>query len=221
MSHTISLQPPSHIRTSNLNNYTAFTPPTLPFLTGTWHITHSTLPMWSSKRNVRITYTPLPSPPTPASSTTNIHQPSTPSSQLQKLDDLVQYQSLTSATLKTVHGIDTPSGTDASAWNWRGKGFLMIASSHWEILGWGEYSLTNTNSTDGSVVSDGEGEEKGQWMLTYFASTLFTPAGIDIYSRAKEGLPSDLIEGIKAALGRIEDVSIGKLVGKIFEIVHD
>lgn len=106
----------------------AYQSPSLSFLQGTWHVTHSTLPMWKSKRNVQITYTALP--------------PSTPDAtpdQTDRLDDVVSYQGLDSDKLHTVHGVDKASGgvgvTDV--WDWRGKGWLMIASSHWEGSGLG------------------------------------------------------------------------------------
>lgn len=79
----------------------------------------------------------------------------------------------------------------------------MIASSHWEVLGWGDL----------------EGE--GQWAVTYFAKTLFTPAGIDIYAREKNGLPGEVVEGIKSALGGIGDEAVKKLAEEVFEVKRD
>jgi hypothetical protein len=165
---------------------TAFTPPPLPWLLGTWHVTHSTLPIWKKARNVSITYKPLASSP-------------------EKLDDLVTYQSLGGDKLKTVSGTDTPAGP--GAWNWRGNGWLMIASSHWEVLGYGD-------------VKDGEGDEE-QWVVTYFAKTLFTPAGIDIYSRRKEGLKESTLQAVKEALGKVDAEVVRGLVGSIFEVKSD
>jgi hypothetical protein len=165
---------------------TTFTPPPLPWLLGTWHVTHSTLPIWKKARNVSITYTPLASSP-------------------EKLDDLVTYQSLTGDKLKTVSGTDTPAGS--VAWNWRGNGWLIIVSSHWEVLGWGE-------------EEGGEGEG-GQWVVTYFAKTLFTPAGIDIYSRRKEGLKEGTLQAVKQALGKVDAEVVRGLVGSIFEVKSD
>jgi hypothetical protein len=54
--------------------------PSLSFLQGTWHVTHSTLPIWKSKRNVKITYTAL------ATST-----PGVAAEQTDRLDDVVSY----------------------------------------------------------------------------------------------------------------------------------
>ena len=73
----------------------------------------------------------------------------------------------------------------------------MIASSKWQVLG---YDL-----------------DEG-WAVTYFAKTFFTPAGIDIYSRAAEqGLRSELCREIitkTKALGG----QVGKLAESLFEV---
>ena len=71
------------------------------------------------------------------------------------------------------------------------------------MLGWGDL----------------EGGE--QWAVTYFAKTLFTPAGIDIYSRNKWGLSKDFVEEIKRALGGLEDEDVRKLAGKVFEVARE
>jgi hypothetical protein len=124
--------------------------------------------MWRSARNVRITYTPLP----PVSTG------------LARIDDLVEYESRSSkGSLKSVAGIDTASET---GWNWRGKGWLMIASSHWEVLGWGERP-----TDDGGVE---------RWVVTWFAPTLFTKEGVDVYSDRREGLSEGTLGEIMAAL---------------------
>jgi hypothetical protein len=119
------------------------------------------------------------------------------------LDDHVSYQPIGSDKKKSVTGIDTPAGADTNAWDWRGKGWLMIASSHWEVLGYG-----------------GDKEEE-QWAVTYFAKTLFTPAGIDIYSRRKEGLSEVTLGKIMEALKGVEAEGVKKLVDQIFVVKSD
>jgi hypothetical protein len=105
--------------------------------------------------------------------------------------------------VKTISGIDTPAGP--GAWNWRGRGWLMIASSHWEVLGYG-----------------GEDEENGErWVVTYFAKTLFTPAGIDIYSRKKEGLKEETLNSVKQALKKVDSEVVMKLAGELFVVKSD
>ncbi|KAL4909153.1 hypothetical protein BDW74DRAFT_78042 [Aspergillus multicolor] len=159
-------------------------PPSNDFIIGTWHVTHSSLPLWKDKRNVNITYELL----------------APDSSGIVKIDDLVQYQAFGSDKIKSVHGVDTPSPDNPGAWDWRGKGWLMIASSHWECLGFGQ------------AVDD------NQWIVTYFAKTLFTPAGIDIYSRRKEGLPPGLVEDILQAIKGLQVDELTTLANNIFQI---
>lgn len=138
--------------------------------------------MWRKNKNVVITYTLLESPPG-------------------AIDDLVQYNPLNSDKQKTVEGVDTPDPNIDAAYNWRGKGWLKIASSHWEVLGHGD-------------------EDEG-WMVTFFEKTLFTPAGIDIYARRKGGLSEDLIQRIRAEMKKINDLGFQKQADEIFEIKHE
>ena len=132
-----------------------------------------------------------------------------------KIDDVVTYQSLSSNKIKTVHGVDTAAGEgDIGGWDWKGKGWLWIARSHWEVLGWGDDSSPSSPSNPGN-------DEGNQWAVTYFAKTLFTPAGIDVYSRRKEGVTEEVLEGIKRALGEMEDEGLRGLVGGLFEVGRD
>ena len=79
----------------------------------------------------------------------------------------------------------------------------MIASSHWAVLGYGDL------------------EQGQQWAVTYFAKTLFTPAGIDVYSRTKEGLSEAVMAGIKEALAAVEHTEVKSLAGELFEVKRD
>lgn len=138
-----------------------------------------------------------------------------------RLDDLVEYQGLGSEKVKTVTGVDTASFAgqgNTGIWDWRGKGWLKIASSHWEVIGWGGSSSSSESSAEGEVAGAGEGPA---WAVTYFEKTLFTPAGIDVYSRTKEGLPSKLFEEIKNALGEVPDERVKALKEQIFEVKRD
>jgi hypothetical protein len=135
--------------------------------------------MWRSAKNVRITYTIIP-PSSPSGSTL--------------LDDVVSSVPTAKTWLpqpRSIHGIDTPDGV--GAWNWRGKGLLVIASSHWEVLGWGERA----------------GE---RWVVTWFAPSLFTPAGLDIYCDRKEGISEGLYREIRTALEMMEVKELAALV---------
>ncbi|KAK5142818.1 hypothetical protein LTR04_002096 [Oleoguttula sp. CCFEE 6159] len=168
--------------------------------------------MWKSKRNVRITYAPLPSS---AASTTASSAPAEAATD--RLDDLVTYQTLTSSKLKTVHGLDKAAG--AGAWDWRGRGWLVVAGSRWEVLGWGD-EAASPPSPSSSPGAQGPGRRR-QWVVTYFASTLFTPSGLDFYSRDERGLLPWTVAGIKEALAASEDEGVRKLAGEVFEVRMD
>ncbi|TVY34920.1 hypothetical protein LSUB1_G008227, partial [Lachnellula subtilissima] len=155
---SLNLRAPIKLATSA--ELEAFKPPPLEWLQGTWSVTHSTLPMWKKAKNVRITYTLIP-PSTPGGPTL--------------LDDVVSNKPIKKGLLPSmeeIRGIDHPcdkngdevkDAADAAQWHWKGKGWLKIAGgSRWEVLGWG-----------------GKGEER--WVVTWFAASRFTPAGIDVY----------------------------------------
>ncbi|KAK4542494.1 hypothetical protein LTR36_006746 [Oleoguttula mirabilis] len=188
----ITLRPPTF---SAAKAPSAYTNPTIAWLSETWHVTHSTLPMWRSKRNVRIQYTPL------EPSSASITQANT-----DRLDDLVSYQSLDGDKLHTIKGVDncSSSGDARGEWDWRGKGLLKVASSHWEVLGWGEEEATGN-----------------KWVVTEFAKTLFTPAGIDVYSRDHGGVQPETLQDIKAALAGVGDEDVKELAGQLFEVKVD
>ncbi|KAJ8106146.1 hypothetical protein OPT61_g9735 [Boeremia exigua] len=173
--------------------------------------------MWRKSRNVQITYTPIPNSGSAGGNglAAGTH-----------LDDEVTYQpagSAAGAAVSRVRGVDKPTVTaerrgsvsdtapaEATAggeelaslgYAWRGKGWLMIASSKWEILGWGV-------------------EEGGNaWVVTYFAKTLFTPAGVDFYSRRGRLGEKTVVEIKKAVEGLGGDVA--KLGGEVFEVAYD
>ena len=164
------------------------TSPAPDWLKGRWYVTHSSLPLWKDKRDVTIDYTLLP--PTPAG--------------VVRIEDTTSYRLLNATTIKTIRGADTPKdGEHKGAYDWRGYGWLKIASSHWEILGHGE--------TKGGV----------QWLVTHFHKTLFTPEGIDVYAREKRGLPKELLGAVKDALKGLQHDNFKKLVADLFEVRHD
>lgn len=125
--------------------------------------------------------------------TYRIIPPTSPSGQA-LLDDEVTSEPTQRTLLphpRSIQGIDTADGE--GSWNWRGKGWLKIATSHWEILGWGE-----------------RGNEK--WVVTWFAPSMFTAAGVDIYCSEKEGISEELYKDIIVALEGIEVKEIADLV---------
>jgi hypothetical protein len=166
---TVTLRAPSQYLSEEGKKPAAqFAAPPLPWLCRTWSVTHSTLSMWRSTQNVRITYKALPG---------------------DNLDDLVEYEK--SGSVKTVQGIDRPDPSSGGSWNWRGKGWLRIASSHWEVLSWGERQTPNA------------GVER--WVITWFAPTLFTKEGLDIYSDQPGGLSKETLDELMAGMAGLSD----------------
>jgi hypothetical protein len=172
----VTLRPPSKYASA-----AAATPaPTPAWLHRTWAVTHSTLKMWRSAQNVRITYAPL-APKADGSL---------------RVDDLVEYESNKpgKAGVSTVRGVDTSAGPapregeGATAWDWRGRGWLFFVSSHWEVLGWGE-------------TAAGEA-----WAVTWFAPTVFSQEGVDLYSSRKEGMSEELYQEVRKLLEGLDGV---------------
>lgn len=116
------------------------------------------------------------------------------------MDDLVEYEkSSGKGGLKTVEGVDTAASESTESWDWRGKGVLGFVTSHWEIVGWGERD-----------VRGGEGKER--WVVTWFAPTLFTKEGLDLYSDRKEGMSPELAGEILTALKGLGSKEIVSMV---------
>lgn len=188
----ITLRVPSKYASSSSSSSPSTSPtPPLEWLHRTWTVTHSTLSMWRTARNVRITYSPLP----PTSGDAASARP--------RVDDLVQYEKKTSGKggVKTVSGVDTASAAGPGAtwsWDWRGKGLLAFVTSHWEVVGWGE--------------RDAAGGEKERWAVTWFAPTLFTKEGVDLYSDRQGGMSPALAGEILAALKGLDAAPLVKMV---------
>ncbi|KAI3319133.1 hypothetical protein HD806DRAFT_539513 [Xylariaceae sp. AK1471] len=179
------LSNPSKATTTTSETFVA---PSNQWLWDTWTVTHSTLSMWRSAQNVRITYAP--------------HKPNNSTTDPTVNDNIVEYEKKNGkGRVRSVLGVEKPDPKAPGAWNWRGKGWLAIASSHWEVLGWGERPLAS-----------GEGVER--WAVTWFAPTLFTEEGVDLYSDRKEGLSKETADDIIKALKQLEAPKLVQLVEK-------
>ncbi|EIW63078.1 uncharacterized protein TRAVEDRAFT_56248 [Trametes versicolor FP-101664 SS1] len=172
---------------------------------GTWHVTYSTLPLWKSKKDVTITYA---------------LKKSSGSDATVQFDDTVEYRGASdpaTSTRSRVTGVDTlvtpesqsPTAANLDArppaptrYKWRGKGWLAVATSRWQVLG---------------CSADTSPENAHAWAVTYFEKTLFTPQGLDIYARTPAGLPPALVVQIVAqakALGG----DVAALADAFFEV---
>lgn len=93
-----------------------------------------------------------------------------------------------------------PSCKESASWSWRGKGLIRVASAHWELLGWG-----------------GEGEQD-QWMVTFFEKTVFTPEGVNVYSRRPGGTSGEFLDEIQKSLVMTEHPSLERLAAELYEV---
>lgn len=89
----------------------------------------------------------------------------------------------------------------------------MIATSKWQLLGF------NVSPTTQSASSESTTEP--EWVVTHFEQTLFTPAGLDIYSRSKDGLSDTFIEGLVEEISLVGEVGALVKDGGMFRVPHD
>ncbi|KAM5345824.1 hypothetical protein ACJ41O_011685 [Fusarium nematophilum] len=122
-----------------------------------------------------------------------------------RLDDLVEYEPTSKDSVrKTVEGIDTQAS--ALGWDWSGKGWLFFVGSHWEVLGWGD-----------AVTSEGV---KERWAVTWFAPTVFTKEGVDVYCDRREGLSEETYGRVREALGGLEARKVAEMVERDMQPVE-
>ncbi|EGX54292.1 hypothetical protein AOL_s00004g325 [Orbilia oligospora ATCC 24927] len=205
------MSPLSIFRAPNTPFPSSSLPPLTPAaLLKTWWVTTSTLPMWKSAKNIRITYTSIPS-------TKNI-------------DDIIHYnprsgppatnstpEEAAKLVTKSIHGVDYPlSENDGDlTYKWRGKGLLFIATSRWQVVGYGGRDVRTIVGEGGEEVLEGV-----EWVVTYFEKSLFTPAGVDVMTVAREGVDGETLGAIGEGLKGIGGV-LGELWDGIFDIPRD
>jgi hypothetical protein len=167
--------------------------PTFEWFSGSWMVSYTSLPLWNDKQNVCITYAKV--------------DPKASEERMPDLDDHVQYQKLNTTKDNSIRGISRPVEIEGvpfgTAYSWRGKGWLRIASSDWEVLGWGK---------------DEHAAEENDWVVTCFSKTMFTPPGIDIYTRKKASLSEETLQAIKNGLEEMADEEWANLVKSIYEV---
>ncbi|GAA5973127.1 hypothetical protein JCM11641_006281 [Rhodosporidiobolus odoratus] len=167
-------------------------------LMGRWCVIASTLPLWRNKRDVTITYSAIPGEP----ATT--------------FDDSVEFSyslpmlGWRKSEVKGVDRLEEDVEGNGARWKWRGKGLLKISTSQWQLLGHslGPPSASDPSSSGSADPSSSLGNP--DWVVTYFSSTLFTPAGLDIYARTPDALSQEhvekLVDRLKGLGGEIEEL---------------
>lgn len=106
----------------------------------------------------------------------------------------------------------------------RGKGWLRISSSHWQLLGYSLSPLLDAHpAAAATTIPLGPSPTPSpDWVVTYFSSTLFTPAGLDVYARDPRGVDQAKVEQLVSQLELLGG-EVGRLVqgGKMFRIPQE
>ena len=90
---------------------------------------------------------------------------------------------------------------------WRGNGWLRIASSHWEILGFGcseqvKGKLSDQGNASGTNFQGFQEQfgqnpsENAQWVVLYAEKTIFSPAALSISTQSKQGVPEQMFSSV-------------------------
>lgn len=194
MASPVSLRLPTSFCNANVDSASQI--PTTDQILGTWHIIRTSVPFWIDKRNPSVTF----SAPSISKTTSTSTSPS--NSSPSHLNNSTTYQALSSSNFKTVKGTDTPIPNQQGIYEWRGTGWLKIASSKWEILG---YEKTNDDA----------------WLFVFTPGSILTTGGLILYSNKKEGLAEGALEGIEAALAGWEHPQLRELVGSMFDVKRE
>jgi hypothetical protein len=131
-------------------------------LEGVWFVIASNFPMWTKGNRTRPRF---------------IYSNVRTIAGRTVMDDTVAY--VQKGREKTIIGVDTQDSGVPTRFEWRGKGFLKLLTSRWEIV---------------SVSAD------EQLIALAFHKTLVTPAGIDIISRTEQ-VSEAAYAAILAAIG--------------------
>lgn len=145
-------------------------------LSGTWFVISTNFPLWldGKKTNPTFNYTVA--------------------EKNGKTIFLDEVSYLEGGKNKTINGFDYLHPNNDKAFTWKGKGWLAIAKSSWEIK-----------------LMD----EQNQWAVIWFSKTVFTPEGVDIISRNKP-LDATVLKEIKSKM--LSDSILKKHVNTLVDL---
>lgn len=208
--------------TTSALSQNAIVPPPLEWLSGSWTITHTTLPALRKARKVTITYTPIPDTGELTEENFRYVQYGT------HLAESVTF--VFEASISTVSRVSKPASTPGGAkgeqapdWNgdsysWGERSALVYRSRrqhwrelsrNWEILGY----------NDDPRFSFGPDPKSISWLVVYSEKTFFDPAGLSIYCRhgkVRQETLDSIIKGLSDMGG-----NMAKLVNQLHEFTYD
>ncbi|KAK3391456.1 hypothetical protein B0T20DRAFT_79555 [Sordaria brevicollis] len=227
----IILNPPYHLRDGATPSH--FTPSNLPWITGTWHTTHSTnAEEQSGKRNARICLSLIRGTNSVSSDSEGSDSDMEPDKD--RILAVRSYQNLHSSAIQDVGQTDLFLDE-------LDQGFTQvngpIMRQRWEILAWGkEGQLEEWMNDDGSGwIVDNSGEARPDWRNSYVVVYIGNDLGklknvgegtIEIWDRFGPSGPlkEETVEKIKQALLKDlggKDERFAKLASRLQRTVMD
>lgn len=228
---SITLNPPYHLRDGVTPSH--FTPSNLPWITGTWHTTHSTnAEEQSGKRNARICLSLIRGTNSVSSDSEGSDSDMEPDKD--RILAVRSYQNLHSSAIQDVGQTDLFLDE-------LDQGFTQvngpIMRQRWEILAWGkEGQLEEWMNDDGSGwIVDNSGEARPDWRNSYVVVYIGNDLGklknvgegtIEIWDRFGPSGPlkEETVEKIKEALLKDlggKDERFAKLASRLQRTVMD
>jgi hypothetical protein len=95
---------------------------------------------------------------------------------------------------RVVLGLDAPTAGERDAWTWRGVGATRLLTSRWRVVA-----------------------HEGPWLVTLFARTPFTAAGLDLCWRRPDPAAAE-VAAVVASLARLP--AAASYVDRLFAPVH-
>ncbi|KAK2595604.1 hypothetical protein QQS21_006651 [Conoideocrella luteorostrata] len=117
------------------------------------------------------------------------------------ITDSTTYTTTSSSKQSVTKGVSTQSSSNASAYNWRGTGWLRMVTAQWEFVGFG---------------SVGPGDSPV--LVLYAQKTIFSPQSLSIYCRDGASISAEDMDLIKTTLTGLEDSALTAEVDKVQSI---
>jgi hypothetical protein len=199
---------PSHESSETGLTSPKYTPPTLSWLEGQWHVTHSTFPIRREQRNVRTVRKAL-------------------AGDEKHFTSEVTYQSLDAEDIHTSLVDEYPTDLEDG----RAAVFKQDGSAaRWEALAWGKEGQLESwmIDTGDGWIADTSGERRGEWRNSYvvvYSQPIADGlgAGVEIWDRfgPQKPLSKETIRKIRDAIRGIQNPAMATLADSLVVVKTD
>ncbi|KAK2882752.1 hypothetical protein FQN49_000064 [Arthroderma sp. PD_2] len=217
MANEINLRPPAGLSPAATPTAAPANPSgvssTIPLL-GLWHVLCSSSQYWRDKRNISISFAL-------ADGSCQSREANGANVDFTKdvvLKSVASYQSISG---DGCDNIDTTEGIERAIPNslpgtmtWQGTGFIKFLTNRWEILGYGCFP-------DKGGEPRREGDEQIMWMVVYADKSMFTPAALNICTKATRALSAEKMDLIKDALRDFDHEELKECFNSMIDIPQE